>query len=677
MDKLNLSRVRGNPRINDEVASKGFRPDIQGMRAVAILLVLLYHAGLSVVPGGYVGVDVFFVISGFLITGHLLRELSKNGRIRIGEFYSRRIRRLLPASFVVILGTLLLAKLILPPLAMRDVSLDGVFAAAYLSNMWFAYTGTDYLGSESPSVFQHYWSLALEEQFYLVWPLFFILIMSIWKSVAALRVAIVAIIVVSFGSSIVFTATNQPVAFFVLPTRAWELGIGGLLAVSISYIHRMDRRIAFTAGWFGLGLIALSGLWFDETTQFPGVAALAPVIGATLVIAAGVQNSTSGVGALLALAPLQFVGKISYSLYLWHWPILIIPSLYRPELSLSTRLGLCLVAVLLAVVTEKYVESPFRKAQRSRKVVFSTAAVATVCAIAIALASGMMPKLTTERMAAGWAPGAVPAAVPVGDSVPVNIRPPLEQTHLSNPEIYEDGCHLGFEATIPKPCVYGAVESDREIVLFGDSHAAQYFPALEELADAEGFALHTLTKSACPSALVTVWNGKLQSAYDECDVWRGNALRLIDEINPETVVIANSNRQESVGAGTEEEWVEGLRRTIESLPDATGAVVLADGPVFSTAPAVCLSANLSGVAACSRPASDVLNLTRIESDRTAAESAGSKFIDTSEWYCPSGECPALLGDINLYRDSHHITVEFARALVPVLYSALSLSGETG
>ncbi|KAA0923619.1 acyltransferase family protein [Rhodococcus sp. ANT_H53B] len=662
--------------MSEVIGKSKFRTDIEGMRAIAILSVLTYHAGAPFLPGGYIGVDVFFVISGFLITSHLLSETKINGRVLLIGFYARRMRRLLPASLLVLVVTLILARLLLPPLAMQDVSRDGMFTATYLSNMWFAYTGTDYLANDTPSVFQHYWSLALEEQFYLVWPVLIILVTALSRKRTVMVAAIALVSAASFLFGLSVMEINQPMAFFSLPTRAWELGVGGLVAASMHLLRRVNIMAAAGIAWAGLAMVGGAAVFYDSSTVFPGVAAALPVVGAAAMIVGGTVAAGMGPGRFLQAPLFQFFGRISYSLYLWHWPLLVVPSLYRAELSAWTRIALCGVAIALAVATEKYVERPFRKRPAQQMQIgrsYGTAGAATAVALSLALVVGVMPRLDTDRVANTWPATAMPSDVAVGGSVPINIRPALEQARDSIPSIYADGCHLGFEETIPRECVFGDVESSKSIVLFGDSHAAQWFPALTQIAHDEGKRLVSLTKSACPSADIASWNSTLQTPYIACDQWREIALETINRLRPDLVVISNSQQQITAdGYDVESAWQSGLQRTIARVPGGTRVVVLGDGPMFEIAPTMCLSMNLSSVAACDRPADEVISIGRMASDQAAAANSGAQFIDTREWYCPDGICTAQRGDVALYRDNHHITVEFAQALAPAL--RLTLDG---
>src|SRR3954447_1704762 len=298
-DGVNVSGLVGGP------TERGyFRPDIEGLRAVAVIGVLLFHAGLPGAPGGYVGVDVFYVISGFLITGLLLRELGSNGRVSLTRFYARRLRRLLPAALLVIVLTLAASYWLLSSVRFPGVAIDAAAAAAYVSNYRFALNATNYLAAGTePSPLLHYWSLSLEEQFYLIWPLL-VIVAARYLNRVGFAAVLVIVAVVSCAASIAWTDIAQPWAFFSLPTRAWELAAGGLLAVGATPLAaRLPRSLLTVSGLLGIGLILASFVVMDTSTPFPGVAAIVPVLGSALLILGGEARSTIVARALGTTIP--------------------------------------------------------------------------------------------------------------------------------------------------------------------------------------------------------------------------------------------------------------------------------------------------------------------------------------------------------------------------------------
>ncbi|MGB7449421.1 MAG: acyltransferase, partial [Ornithinimicrobium sp.] len=352
------------------VRPTGYRPDIEGMRAVAIGLVLWYHAGLPFLPGGFVGVDVFFVISGFLITGLLIKELELQGRISLPRFYARRAKRLLPATAVVLVATAALTWLTQPVVQWRAFGVDIVGAALYIVNWVLAGRAVDYLAEDvGVSPVQHFWSLAVEEQFYIVWPLLLILV-GWWvakRPGARLRpvmlAGILVVIVPSFVWSVYQTGANPERAFFVTTTRLWELGVGAFVAIGSTVWTRVPRLVAIPLGWLGLGAVVLSGMMVSAETAWPGYAALLPTLGSAAVIVAGFTSGPAGPAGLLGLRPAVWVGGLSYSLYLWHWPLLISAEAQWGELSAVQGLAVAVSSAVPAYLSYRFVENPLRFAK--------------------------------------------------------------------------------------------------------------------------------------------------------------------------------------------------------------------------------------------------------------------------------------------------------------------------
>ncbi|MEO5965139.1 MAG: SGNH hydrolase domain-containing protein [Candidatus Limnocylindrales bacterium] len=697
------------------------------MRAVAVMLVLLYHASIPGVHGGYVGVDVFFVLSGFLITGLLIRELTSTGRISLPAFYARRARRLLPASAVCLLVTAVASAIILPPLRMPDVAGDIAAAAAYLSNMRFAVQATDYLASElAPSPVLHFWSLGVEEQFYVFWPAMLGILAGaafavgdVARGVRRVTVVLAVVFVASLALGIWLTGVQQPWAFFSLPTRAWELALGGLLAVP-SAARWIPPRLAPWLAWTGLALVLLAGLRFNATTPFPGVAALVPTVGSALVIAAGLgpvvaRTQPGGLpspAGILSLPPVRFMGRISYSLYLWHWPILVLPVVAFGNLPGVARVALAGLSILVATASQRWIEEPIRHGRfvglRPARVL-ALAGVTTVVVFASALGIGMastaglrptgpdaggtvdevpLPSASavptggpTPSLPAGAspAPTVAPTRPPLAHGpVPADLVPALAAARDDLPVIYSDGCHLQTEGSALGTCAYGDTASATTVVLFGDSHAAQWFPALLRLSDEHGWRLVSLTKSACSSADIRAWSSIFNRPYTECDDWREQVFQRIAAEHPALVVLSNSSGYQltidgapSPAAQHPDLWAEGLARTIARLKASADQVVLMGDTVrMADDPPICLSQHLDDLAACATPYERAVGTARLRLDGGVAAAAGITFIDPTPWQCVTAECPPVIGRLLVYRDKHHMTATYARALASRLYDAL-------
>ncbi|GAA4164446.1 acyltransferase family protein [Gryllotalpicola daejeonensis] len=656
---------------------RGTRWDIQGLRALAVGAVVMDHAGVPGVGGGYVGVDIFFVVSGFLITGQLARRLGDTGRVGFADFYARRARRILPASLAVLVLTALGVLLCVPPTLRSRAMTDAAAVAVYAPNYVFAARGTDYLANTTPSVFQHYWSLGVEEQFYLLWPA---LLGVSWFVLRRRRGAVAGVLGVlaaaSFAAGLVLTRTNQPWAFFALWPRAWELAAGGLLALAAPAVARLlPPWVARLLGWAGLAGIVAACTLFTADTVFPGAAALLPVMSAAAVIAAGGVSVRGSVGALLSLKPLVFLGTISYSLYLVHWPLEQLPQAavgYENPLPLSVKVALALLAVPLAWLMYRLLENPVRHARvlaeaGPRRSLLAALGGSGVLAAASAIAIIMTanPPLHTGRAVADQTPT---APVKATGFVPKNLKPSLAAAPNDNPSLYADGCELDFSTSRPKPCSFGPDDAPT-VVLWGDSAAAQWAPGLQQAVVSSGDRLVTQTKSGCASTLIThVRDG---GPYPSCDAWRKKVLEQLNADPPAVIVLADyANEELPKGRDAEKTWADGLADTISRLPAQSRVLLLADSPDFGTSPIECLSQHVDDADACARSAAKALSSPGRVAAYRAAASTRADIVDLTQYFC-ADTCPAIVGDTLVYRDSHHLTASYASKLSAPLKTKLA------
>lgn len=656
------------------------RTDIQGLRALAVTSVVLYHAGLPFLSGGFVGVDLFFVISGFLITGLLLVEFGRHGRVSLAGFWARRARRILPASTVVLAATAAAVAVVVPALQRPAIITDMRWAALFSANWRFAEQSTDYLAQDrATSPVLHYWSLGVEEQFYLAWPL--IVVAVTWlcarrapRLVIPALVTVTSIgILVSFAWSLHLTATNQPYAFFGTPARAWQLGIGCLLALAANRLRAIGPRVAGLMGLAGLAGIAWAFVTLQEsggTQPYPGWLAVLPTLSGALLLAAGIGPHGGIVSRLLSLRPLQLLGDLSYSWYLWHFPVLVLGALRFGD---SFRVTVLLVglSLLLAWLSFRYVESPLRALPAlTRRNSISLAFGAALVAVALVAATAL-PRL-----------GEPPADRVVAlNGAHVKLRPAPADAARDVVSMRSAGCDLDFEETEMPACEFAATASERRVVLLGDSHAVVLFPPMQRVAERLGWRLNNWTKSACSVSDVTTFNRSRQRVFTECDEFRDGILDRVEAARPDVVVISEavSRGRRVVDRDTgkllsaresRREITEGMRTVLQRLTGAGIDVILAvDPPAAPFDPPTCL-ADKAAVRPCTFPRPRRGGTER----RAAAGIDRVHLLDYVAEICGPRRCSPVLGDILVYRDTNHLTKTFALTLAPRLGHMLERSG---
>jgi len=720
----------------------GFRPDIEGLRGVAVSLVVLFHAGLlsgtAILTGGFIGVDLFFVVSGYLITGLLIRERERTGRIGFARFYARRVRRILPAAAVTLLITIPLSNVVVTLVDRSSVMEDAASAALSVANIRFAMT-TDYFNPVNYSPFLHFWSLGVEEQFYFVWPALLTIVAWKWPRVGA-AVALAVVVVVSFAASLIITGTSPSTAFYMLPTRAWQLAAGGLLAVGAGSLDRLPGAVrgalgqvlAF-AGWGALAALVTTALLIDSlTTPYPGMVALIPTIAGVLLIASGPEPT--GPGILLRLPPIRFLGKISYSLYLWHWPILILGGLYltggalqlsgQAPLTLTPAQALALAGLAIPVATASwfFVEEPFRRGviplPRPSRVVFAGVAVMLAVAVigtsfdfgaqsalgalggndatstptelATASRPPATPSLPPETLAPNETPTPIPemtpALTPGPSAVPATsfaitsaISPALGKAATDYEQPWHDNC-LGWQATTTpnasSKCIYGDPGGTYTVAFVGDSHASALFPGVDAVAKAHGWKLIPYLKINCSFLDLPdlVWYGPPTIAYPQCMTWNSVVLGKLQK-NPPNLVIISMSRW-IFTANTAEENVttetDALIRMIRKIPAASRVVIIQDPPLPTSEKVPdCLSNNLSDYRRCAYTRRVGFGSAMGTREVAAAKATGAGLIDLTAAICPgTGNCPVVIDNMIVWRDEHHLTATFSTSLGPAIDAQL-------
>ena len=607
---------------------------IQGLRALAALLVTIFHARL--VPGGFIGVDIFYVISGYLITGLILREIENTGTLNLQSFYQRRIKRLLPTSVFVLFVTAIVGMFVLPAITRDALGRDLFAAATYISNYLFAWWQNDYQNlNATPSPFIHYWSLAVEEQFYVVWPIFILFLSRYGKRAVLYGVALSSAL--SLLLSIYQTQTSPIWAFYSLPTRAWELGVGALLLFVPENIWK-NRFIP----WLGLAGIAIAAFNFDENTAFPGINAVLPVV-ATALLIGSISIWPRFFNDLSNNRISQWLGAISYPLYLWHWPALVLPSsaLGRP-LRARERIFCILLTIILAHFTSKYIEQPIRHKKIEGKKIYLFFAATT----AASLVAGLIITSTASSMISVK-----------GTNYKFNLVDVMEK-----PAVYGDNCHSNYGETESGECTYGDLTSKTTLVLYGDSHAAQWFPALEELANERGFKLVSLTKSACPSVDVPrADQGAFKNVH--CEKWRDNSINRIKKLRPAGVIMSSFQyfTPPSGYSDANKWWKDGQVRLLDALRGSSEHLIyISDTPRPKRDIPNCLASRDSH--SCDSTEKTIVKII-----------PGFEKIDPTPWLC-SNYCPAIQNGYVVYRDASHISVAAALALKPQLEAALKSKG---
>lgn len=644
----------------------GFRADIAGLRGIAVLLVVAYHVKVPGVSGGFIGVDVFFVLSGYLITYLLVTEIERTGKLDLLQFYARRARRLLPASALVVFATLLASALLLSPLELERVSRTAIATSTYISNFWFLHQSADYFAPASETnPLLHTWSLAVEEQFYFAWPLLILLAFRLGRGRRGLISALALAAAVSFVGCVWLTQASQPWGFYSTPARAWEFALGGI--ASLIPLAWLRARAAWgpLLGWLGIAAVMLAAARFSESTSFPGASALLPVAGTVAVLVGGQLVPGAGVGRVLNTAPLQRLGQLSYSWYLWHWPALIFAGALIPSMNGPARVAVAFVSLGLAAATYALVENPVRYYRRltQRPVLsLSLAAVLTTAGATLGLASR----------------GVAVAAI---DSPEQRA---FSYAATDAPKRFEEaGCLTRSTATGFQECVFGDTTATTTVVLFGDSHAAHWFPPLLGLADRHGWRLVTMTKGQCPAARLSLYHPRLKRRYAECEEFREAALRRIDELRASVVLLSNSkiyvngyDRRGGISQFDAQTWGAGMRRTLVGL-DSAGieAILLHDSPRMPESVPICLSRaafhRKDAAQACGLERDLALDLNVIRAERAAAQGLEHVLtLDLSEQFCEAGFCAAMRNGMVIYRDEDHLTASFADQLAPVLQTVI-------
>jgi peptidoglycan/LPS O-acetylase OafA/YrhL len=682
-----------------------FRPDIEGLRAIAVGLVLVFHAYGTPFSGGFVGVDVFFVISGFLITDILMREHSKTGRVSILGFYGRRARRILPASALVVVATVIASYYFLGFLTGNDVAAAAKWTAVFAANIHFGFVGTDYFGSRlPPSPLLHMWSLGVEEQFYVVWPALFLILVLIARGAhhrRAVAVSLVAIIAASFAWSVFQTAADPAWAYFSPVTRTCELGLGALIAVLGPAINRKlkPRWAAEVIASCGLAGIAGSAVLLNSSTPYPGAVIAWPVISTALLIAAGCTDIRTFVERCLSLRPMRWCGARSYSLYLWHWPILTIAAQYSVRhLSGWQTTGLLLLTIVASTLTYRLVENPVRRAQSlTARPGLSLALGAALIAITIALAQCFIvhnggtwnlfesTDLTKTSGASPRSTGGCPspacsdilAQVESGaktDTIPPDLTPSLADA-VADLRVPDGGrcLQLPISWLNPdrQPCIFdtGAPANAPMIILIGDSQAVMWSRTVNSIAKQLAYRFGLVSHAGCHMPMTT-FDTTTEGVTDvQCREWKNAAIDWMKRQDPAVVLVASGNHTGIKGAA----YADGYAAVLKQMQGPGRKLfVMGDVPLLSQDPPRCLAAHPSSALKCATKTATAAPADEQQAALDGAHQAGAGYVNLTPWLCTADLCPAIVGHYAAYQDQFHITGTYAQALMPLVEHAIGL-----
>lgn len=663
---------------------------------MAVLLVLGYHAGLPFLPGGFVGVDVFFVISGFLITGLIDREIRETGRLNLARFWARRVRRLLPATAVVLAAVAVMTIVVLPVTRWASVAWDIGASALYVVNWRLADQSVSYLASEdAPSPVQHFWSLAVEEQFYVVWPL--LLLCLLWwrrrsgrSSTRVMLLGIAAIGVPSLIWSAYATATDPGPAYFVSTTRLWELAVGAALAIVAYRLTALPRAVAHVLSLGGLAAIVLAAVTFDGATPFPGVAALLPTLGSAAVLAAGVGLRQGMGNRLLDIGPMRDIGTLSYSLYLWHWPLLIGATVLwgREDGTLGTAVAVMVVgfSVIPAWLTYRLVEAPIHHARVFARFPWRAAALGVGCT-AVGLAAAVVVSLTVPKPPAYGVDADVPGAAALGEepsddsaAIPVDgvdlMVPSVLDAADDLPEVDGESCISPIGGTELGGCVYGPDDAEVTVAVVGDSKMHQWLPALVRIADERGWRLITYLKSACSFVRIDTWRD--ERANEECAVYNDRRYEavLTDDSIDYVLTSQVASRAYADGDVSTSDQIEimadELRSLWSDLEDAgREVIVVVDNPSPPFDQMECVATHEDDLGECAFPREKAEDGGGSRAQLAALEdSEGIAAVDLRDYVCPEGTCPSVIGNALVYRRGSHLTATYVDTLTPQLDEAL-------
>lgn len=690
---------------------RGLRLDIQALRAVAVLLVVINHFWPARLTGGYVGVDIFFVVSGFLITSHLLKEIRTTGGLGLGRFYARRARRLLPAAYIVALASLAATVAFMPLARWRETAVEVFASAAYFQNWLLAGNAVDYSASNGAATpVQHYWSLSVEEQFYLVWPILLLAGVAVSRRrgkrlTAVLAAIVIAVGIMTFAYAIYSTATNRSEAYFLTQNRVWEFAAGAMIALYsaplLSFFQDKPRLQGITQ-WVGLLMLGVAAISFDQETMFPGPWAIIPVTGTLLIIGAGPGIPSFSILRPLKSRPVQYIGDVSYSLYLWHWPLLIIaPFAIGRDLLTADRLVLLVVALVLAGLTKRYVEDPARLrllVNASHPKFFALLAASLVMILtvsALTVFAGQTriaaaeERLKANQVSACFGAQSLPPREECGDPFASVAEMPIGDNEtpwfdVSDCVVMKNSIHVGDEL-FHSQCDFSKGSSDPfNVWLVGDSHAEQWKAAIYQIADEQGWLLNVSLVGGCPLVdvpRVSFMGGPPDApqTQERCLEWGAQLTQTLTKEKPDLVIASTFASAEEIDDATGRTQLEQYADATSTLlskwtESGTQVAVLRDVPLtLSRSTPDCLALNMSSPIDCATDRAVSLPPDPFAEGALAMGVERVSVVDLTDRFCVGELCYALIGGVPVYYDDNHISRSYSLSLSPALKDALRLS----
>jgi len=641
------------------MSTKKKNTEIQGLRFVAIATVLIYHIWPSFLPGGFIGVDIFFVISGFLITGILVKDLEQYGRINYRKFYDRRIRRLMPAAGAVIMWVIIFHG-IFPPLYQTQIFKESIASTFFYQNWQLAYSAVDYLDADNvPGPLQHFWSLSVEEQYYLLWPLLLVAITSFFvrkkKSIKkkTIRNFLILMTIGSLMYSIYESYANPAFAYFNFFTRMWELGIGSILAVTVLW-KNFSQRIYHVIGLIGVLMIVAGILLIDRSDAFPGYIALLPVIGCVMIIIySQIQKTSKIIDVILNNRFAQYVGDISYSLYLWHWPLVIL--LMQGEFENSIVMGVVVVmlAIVIAHFSKVYIEDVFRSTKG-----WKSLAIIIACA-------AFMPFIIAKNMTSITHFMEGHGLMQKSGDAEFEYKISLAKENKS--QIYVDGCYAAAGSTEIVPCVYGNTEAQKKIIVVGDSHAMHWLPTITEFGERYKYRVIPLNKTACAIGYIESVQ-KSDARRADCIEWNKKLIEEINATDADLILMSQSTGHKAFDVEKDESsniLASGIQEFVRDITIDAKVVLIKDTPRFPEDIPTCLSKNKGQYETCHAQRKDVIDLDSLPDPLViAAKNLDVPLLDMTDEICDEELCYVFDHENIFWRDYHHMTESFAKQLSP-------------